>query len=276
MKCICCGKNVRTTPDERNFFRGMGLYTPMYYVRDQGLDEPTVIEAGLDPKDSDHFMCWDCYSDLMVKQAEKYKADYSDGPIVLKLRNFKESEDVYRKGGRVEDLIQIVDELQIGEEVYINAINISPAAIAMLKDMVSGGILEPKAIELERVIVPEALGDFYNGQSICPQMTYIKRRNIKSSPIREYKEMKECPYCGEYIDSQEPICPVCDAVLDKTALDESKEVTFDFTNNEDADDFIDSTKAKYNYRSSSKKYEVDKGGTTPRGGKVYFKGAIRR
>lgn len=90
MKCICCGKNVRTTSDERNCFRSMGLYTPMYYVRDQGLDKTVAVEAGLDPNDTDHFMCWDCYNNLMSKQAEKHKADY-DGPIVLKLKNYKES-----------------------------------------------------------------------------------------------------------------------------------------------------------------------------------------
>lgn len=429
MKCIKCGRNIRTSPDERSAFKNMGYYTPMYWVRDQGMDEKTCIDAGLDPNDSSHFLCFDCYYDLMDIQRAEYMKDYEGKGNVIKLSNkFKESEDtVYRKGGRVEDLIQIVDELQIGEEVYINAINISPAAIAMLKDMVSGGILEPKTIELERVVVPEALGDFYNGQSICPQMTYIKKRNIKSSPIREYKEMKECPYCGEYIDSYEPICPICDSVLDETALDESvklqegkklkaailaglmaftglaklnanslkttkdwnkdysqikkefvaeygengdipekdlnkmwlaccrwiksngsnwgvtdgkdwpverwdrsaqnalaealdeigfedaadeirdtdswdklmasqdkgyscfdlgqddpkdldedTEVSFDFSNNEDAKDFIDDTKEKYHYKTGTRKYEVDKGGTTPRGGKVYFKGAVRR
>ena len=430
MKCIKCGRNIRTSPEERRLFKNMGYYTPMYWVRDQGLDVETCEKEGIDPDDINHFLCFDCYYDLMDIQRAEYMKNYEGNGNVIKLSNkFKESEDtVYRKGGRVEDLIQTIDELQIGEEVYINAINISPAAIALLKDMVSGGILEPKAIELERVIVPEALGDFYNGQSICPQMTYIKKRNIKSSPIREYKEMKECPYCGEYIDSYEPICPICDSVLDETALDESvkltegkklkaailaglmaftglsslhakslkttndwdksykqigkelvaeygkdgdisdkdlkkmwlsccramkqewghginryddaaqsvledtleevgfekaakkvrkmngkfetaweeahgvqnskntkdahfslnmdlgeddpldedTEVAFDFSNNEDAKDFIDDTKEKYHYKTGTRKYEVDKGGTTPRGGKVYFKGAVRR
>lgn len=59
-------------------------------------------------------------------------------------------------------------------------------------------------------------------------------------------------------------------------LDEDTEVSFDFSNNEDAKDFVDDTKEKYHYKTGTRKYEVDKGGTTPRGGKVYFKGAVRR
>lgn len=80
--------------------------------------------------------------------------------------------------GSVEHLINEVDSIGVGETLYINAINISNPAIAMLKDMIAGGILVPVDKELERVIVPEALGDYYNGQRICPQMTYVKKRNI--------------------------------------------------------------------------------------------------
>jgi len=59
-------------------------------------------------------------------------------------------------------------------------------------------------------------------------------------------------------------------------LDESKEVSFEFSNNADADEFIDDVKARYHYPTLRNKHEVDKGGITPRGGKVYFKGAIAR
>ena len=59
-------------------------------------------------------------------------------------------------------------------------------------------------------------------------------------------------------------------------LDENTEVSFDFSNNEDAKDFVDDTKERYHYKTGTRKYEVDRGGTTPRGGKVYFKGAVRR
>ena len=59
-------------------------------------------------------------------------------------------------------------------------------------------------------------------------------------------------------------------------LDESKEVSFEFSNNADADEFIDDVKARYHYPTLRSKHDVDKGGTTPSGGKVYFKGAIAR
>ena len=59
-------------------------------------------------------------------------------------------------------------------------------------------------------------------------------------------------------------------------LDESKEVSFEFSNNADADEFIDDVKARYHYPALRSKHDVDRGGTTPSGGKVYFKGAIAR
>ena len=89
MKCIRCGRNVRTSAEERNFFRGMAYYTPMYWVRDQGLDETTCEAEGLDPKDSEHFLCFDCYYDLMDKQREEYIKNKDFGPIKIK-GTFKE------------------------------------------------------------------------------------------------------------------------------------------------------------------------------------------
>lgn len=90
MKCIRCGKNVRTSVEERNFFRGMGYYTPMYWVRDQGLNETICKAEGLDPNDSEHFLCFDCYYDLMEKQREEYLKNKDFGPIKIK-GTFKES-----------------------------------------------------------------------------------------------------------------------------------------------------------------------------------------
>ena len=90
MKCIRCGRNVRTSAEERNFFRGMGYYSPMYWVRDQGLNETICKAEGLDPNDSEHFLCFDCYYDLMEKQRDEYLKNKDFGPIKIK-GTFKES-----------------------------------------------------------------------------------------------------------------------------------------------------------------------------------------
>ncbi len=215
MKCIRCGRNVRTSAEERNFFRGMGYYSPMYWVRDQGLDETLCKAEGLDPNDSEHFLCFDCYYDLMEKQRDEYLKNKDFGPIKIK-GTFKESKNL--KESTQEERDQEARDLI--ESPYNN--------------------LQEEDFEWLRE-KDETLDYWWN-------QTY------------EMEFLEKSLYDGPtYAD-----------------LDESKEVSFEFSNNADADEFIDDVKARYHYPTLRNKHEVDKGGITPRGGKVYFKGAIAR
>ncbi len=68
MKCGCCGKQFRTSKDERLAFLNCGYYTPNWLCQSNGID-PKVIEAwGLNPKDCDHFICFDCQFDIESSQ----------------------------------------------------------------------------------------------------------------------------------------------------------------------------------------------------------------
>lgn len=83
MKCIHCNRNVRTTPDERAGLRACGLYTPGWWVRDNGVDPENMTAAGLDPEDFEHFLCWDCGYDIETrKQENRMKFGYHEGKSV--------------------------------------------------------------------------------------------------------------------------------------------------------------------------------------------------
>lgn len=70
-----------------------------------------------------------------------------------------------------------IENLKIGETVYINAINLSINQIDYLRCAIHYGVLKPDLTELKQKIKPEYINEYYNGISICPQMTYIKENN---------------------------------------------------------------------------------------------------
>ena len=71
MKCGCCGKQFRTSKDERLAFLNCGYYTPNWMWQSNNID-PKVLEAwGLNPIDSDHFICFECQFDIESSQNKK-------------------------------------------------------------------------------------------------------------------------------------------------------------------------------------------------------------
>lgn len=70
-------------------------------------------------------------------------------------------------------------KLERGSRIYINAINLTVTQIDILKQFVSRGDLQPDLKELTMMIKPEYHKDFFDGDKIAPQMTYIKCRDAK-------------------------------------------------------------------------------------------------
>lgn len=58
------------------------------------------------------------------------------------------------------------------KQIYINAVNMEPYEIEILKKMIAAGILKPVKKEIEKMIVPEYVDQFLKGDYICPQCNY--------------------------------------------------------------------------------------------------------
>ena len=58
------------------------------------------------------------------------------------------------------------------KQIYINAVNMDPYEIEILKKMIAAGILKPVKKEIERMIIPEYVDQFLKGDYICPQCNY--------------------------------------------------------------------------------------------------------
>ena len=67
-----------------------------------------------------------------------------------------------------------IAKLNKGDSFFVNIINGKPYEISFLKLLLQYGKIIPDPDELKRVVVPEAIDDFMNGNCIFPQMTYIK------------------------------------------------------------------------------------------------------
>ena len=70
-----------------------------------------------------------------------------------------------------------IENLKIGETIYINAINLSINQIDYLRCAIRYGILRTDLDELKQKIKPEYIKEYWDGTKICPQMTYIKENN---------------------------------------------------------------------------------------------------
>lgn len=79
-----------------------------------------------------------------------------------------------RKSFSKSSLRKAIRESGIGESVYINAINLSPAAIEELRNMIKIGLLVPDYAEVVKAYkIPEHV---MCGDVIVPQMSYTKGR----------------------------------------------------------------------------------------------------
>lgn len=75
----------------------------------------------------------------------------------------------------VRTLRKLIRELNPGETFYLNAISATTSMIKEVKALIKDGVIEPDREELSRVIKPECHKRFLNGESIAPQMVYIKK-----------------------------------------------------------------------------------------------------
>lgn len=55
-------------------------------------------------------------------------------------------------------------------EIYVNALNLNPCEIDVLRNLVKKGILIPR---LKGIIEPDYLADYKSGKCLAPQCTYI-------------------------------------------------------------------------------------------------------
>lgn len=67
-----------------------------------------------------------------------------------------------------------VREMKTGEEVYINAINLSLNGIEQLKEYIADGTLVPNMDEVKRRVVEQAVPYVMKGEMVCPQMLYTR------------------------------------------------------------------------------------------------------
>jgi len=74
----------------------------------------------------------------------------------------------------VRTMRKMVNEMNKGEAIYINAINCSIGMIEQLREYIKNGVLAPDGKELKEMIVESAIKRFETGESIAPQMTYIR------------------------------------------------------------------------------------------------------
>lgn len=74
----------------------------------------------------------------------------------------------------VRTLRKLIRELKPGETFYLNAISATISMVDEMKTLIKDGVIEPDREELSRVIKPEYHERFLNGESIAPQMVYIK------------------------------------------------------------------------------------------------------
>ena len=78
--------------------------------------------------------------------------------------------------GNMRQLKRAIKDLAVYQDIYINAINLTPSAIETLRTMVRDGILEP---DVDMVIKSyKNVHAVMSGDVIIPQMTYTKRKEF--------------------------------------------------------------------------------------------------
>lgn len=73
------------------------------------------------------------------------------------------------------NLKKMIDETEVGETVFINAIQLDKNGIDYLKTLVENEILLPTEKSLN-VVVPSARDEYLFGKSILPQADYVKMK----------------------------------------------------------------------------------------------------
>lgn len=71
-------------------------------------------------------------------------------------------------------LVKKINEMEKGDEFWVNSINLSEKSILALRNFIQTGVIQPDEKELQENIVEEYIEDFKTGKRILPQMLYIK------------------------------------------------------------------------------------------------------
>lgn len=72
-----------------------------------------------------------------------------------------------------------IKDLKAGEKIYINALGLTTEAIEVLKDFINIGVIVPVQEVLDKAIKKEFHADCITGVCVCPQMEYIKMKEVK-------------------------------------------------------------------------------------------------
>lgn len=75
-------------------------------------------------------------------------------------------------------LTRVIKKLKVNEEIYINAINLTPSAFKNLVKLIQKGVLTPKEKEVKTLY--KDVESVMKGKTVLPQMTYIKTKEEKS------------------------------------------------------------------------------------------------
>ena len=71
-------------------------------------------------------------------------------------------------------LVKKINEMEKGDEFWVNSINLSEKSILALRNFIRTCVIQPDEKELQENIVEEYIEDFKTGKRILPQMLYIK------------------------------------------------------------------------------------------------------
>ncbi|MDU7030776.1 hypothetical protein [uncultured Robinsoniella sp.] len=71
-------------------------------------------------------------------------------------------------------LVKKINEMEKGDEFWVNSINLSEKSILALRNFIQTGVIQPDEKEIQENIVEEYIEDFKTGKRIFPQMLYIK------------------------------------------------------------------------------------------------------
>ena len=80
---------------------------------------------------------------------------------------------MYNKNN-VKRLEESIGEMNLGDMIYINSINLTKKGIDVLREYIKSGVLVPEREEVEELY--KNVEAVMSGDVILPQMTYIKEK----------------------------------------------------------------------------------------------------
>lgn len=68
-----------------------------------------------------------------------------------------------------------IDTMKKGDRFYIDTLDLTVKSIALLRKAIKAKVLLPDIRKVEKMVHKDVVGSFMCGESIAPQMNYIKQ-----------------------------------------------------------------------------------------------------